>query len=75
MEFDVVIEKDESGVYIAYVPALPGCYSQGDTIEETLKNIKEAIELHLSVISKKEKKKLEKSVSRLVGVTRVEVHA
>jgi predicted RNase H-like HicB family nuclease len=38
----VVIEHDESG-YFTYSPELPGCYSQGDTYEEALSNIKEAI--------------------------------
>ena len=46
MQFNAIIEKDEYG-YFAYVPALKGCVSQGDTFEETLKNIKEAIELYI----------------------------
>ncbi len=45
----VVIEKDEYG-YFAMCPALQGCYSQGDTYEETLENIKDAIRLHLEDI-------------------------
>jgi len=45
--FDVVVEKDEGGWFIGSVPALPGCYSQGKTEKELLKNMKEAIELHL----------------------------
>ena len=45
-EFDVVIIEDETGGYIAFVPALPGCHTQGDTQEELMKNIKEAIELY-----------------------------
>ena len=43
----VVIEPQEEGGYTVYVPSLPGCISQGETIEEALKNIKEAIELYL----------------------------
>ena len=43
----VVIERDEDGVYIAYCPALQGCYTQGDTYEEALENIKDAIRLHI----------------------------
>ena len=43
MKVEVVIEKGESGYYVAEVPALPGCISQGKTIEETKNNIKEAI--------------------------------
>jgi len=44
--FSVVIEKDEEG-YFAYCPELQGCYSQGDTYEEVLENIKDAIRLHI----------------------------
>jgi predicted RNase H-like HicB family nuclease len=42
----VVIEKDENG-YFAYCPELQGCYTQGDTYEEVLENIKDAIKLHI----------------------------
>ena len=45
--FTVVIERDEDGVYIASCPALQGCYSQGDTYEEALENLKDAIRLHI----------------------------
>ncbi|GFO97183.1 hypothetical protein ig2599ANME_1383 [groundwater metagenome] len=45
----VVIEKDEYG-YFAMCPALQGCYSQGDTYEEALENIKDAIRLHIEDI-------------------------
>jgi len=44
--YPVIIEQDENG-YIVSCPAFEGCYSQGDTIDEALKNIKEAIELCL----------------------------
>ena len=44
MEFKVVIQKDrEDGGYIASCPALPGCHSQGETLAEVRKNIKDAI--------------------------------
>ena len=46
-EFTVLIERDESGAYIAIVPALQGCHSWGDTEEEALANVREAIELHI----------------------------
>ncbi|HEY0072161.1 MAG TPA: type II toxin-antitoxin system HicB family antitoxin [Chloroflexia bacterium] len=42
----VVIEKDSDG-YFAYCPSLQGCYSQGDTYEEALANIEDAIRLHI----------------------------
>ena len=45
-KFSVVIEKDEDG-YFAYCPELQGCYTQGDTYEEVLENIKDAIRLHV----------------------------
>ena len=41
----VIIYPDEDGVFVAECPSLPGCRSQGDTIEEALENIKDAIEL------------------------------
>tara|TARA_Y100000310_G_scaffold344266_1_gene456093 strand:- start:349 stop:570 length:222 start_codon:yes stop_codon:yes gene_type:complete len=47
--FTVLIEKDEDGVFVGSVPALKGCHTQGKTIDELLKNIKEAIELCLEV--------------------------
>ena len=47
--FPVVIEKDDDG-YFASCPALQGCYSYGDTYEEVLENIKDAIKLHLEDI-------------------------
>ena len=45
--FTVLIEKDEDGVYVGSVPSIRGCHTQGRTIDELLKNIKEAIELCL----------------------------
>lgn len=45
--FPVIVREDESGGYVVINPFLEGCYSQGDTIEEALKNIKEATELCL----------------------------
>ena len=45
-DFTIVIEPDEGGFH-AFVPALPGCHSFGDTIEEAQTNIAEAVELHV----------------------------
>ncbi|HMU35170.1 MAG TPA: type II toxin-antitoxin system HicB family antitoxin [Pyrinomonadaceae bacterium] len=45
-EFTIVIEPDEPGFH-AFVPALPGCHSQGSTLDEARANIAEAIELHI----------------------------
>lgn len=47
MELTVILEKQEEGGFTAYVPSLPGCISEGDTKEEALDNIKEAVELYL----------------------------
>ncbi|EAZ91682.1 hypothetical protein CY0110_26163 [Crocosphaera chwakensis CCY0110] len=49
-ERTVFLYPDEDGYIIAEVPSLPGCISQGETRQEALKNIKEAIELHLEVL-------------------------
>jgi len=49
MELSVTLEQDEDGVWIAECPAIPGCVSQGDTREEALANIREAIDLCLEV--------------------------
>ena len=48
-QFTVVIEPDEKG-YHAFVPALPGCHSFGDTVEEAQANILEAIEVHVESV-------------------------
>ncbi|QWK20713.1 MAG: type II toxin-antitoxin system HicB family antitoxin [Hydrogenobacter thermophilus] len=52
------MEKDEHGYY-AYCPELEGCQTQGDTLEEVLENVKEAIELYLETLSEEERKALE----------------
>lgn len=46
-EFYVVIERDEDGLYIGEVPQLKACYSQGETIDELMQNIREVIEMCL----------------------------
>jgi predicted RNase H-like HicB family nuclease len=43
MKFNITLDRDEDGVWIAECPAIPGCVSQGDTKDEALGNIKEAI--------------------------------
>lgn len=47
MKYRVLIEQDEDGIFVAEVPSLPGCISQGHTREEAIKNIQEAIEGYL----------------------------
>lgn len=50
MKFRVLIEPDEDGVFVAIVPSLPGCVSQGGTRAEALANVREAIGLYLESI-------------------------
>jgi len=50
MRFKVVLEPSDEGGYTVYVPSLPGCISEGDTINESLANIKKAIELYLEPV-------------------------
>jgi protein-tyrosine phosphatase len=50
VKFQVVLEPSEEGGYTVYVPALPGCISEGDTVDEAMRNIREAIELHLEPV-------------------------
>ncbi|HUT75401.1 MAG TPA: type II toxin-antitoxin system HicB family antitoxin [Armatimonadota bacterium] len=47
MVFKVVLKPSEEGGYTALVPALPGCISEGETIDEAMRNAREAIELYL----------------------------
>ena len=71
LAFDIVMQKDETGGYIAFVPSLPGCHTQGETLEELLKNVEEAIELYLETLEKDEKAEAIKAAQSIVGVQRV----
>jgi predicted RNase H-like HicB family nuclease len=46
--FPIIVEQDEAGLFVATNPALPGCYSQGGTMEEALTNVREATEACLA---------------------------
>jgi predicted RNase H-like HicB family nuclease len=48
-QFDVVIERDDEGFYVASVPQLPGCHTQAQSLDEVTQRIREAIELCLEV--------------------------
>ena len=72
-EFDTIIMEDETGGYVAFVPALPGCHTQGDTLQELLDNAKEAIELYLETLTEEEKKELLRQ--RVVGIQKVKALA
>jgi predicted RNase H-like HicB family nuclease len=50
MKFRVILEPSEEGGYTVIVPSLPGCVSEGNTREEALKNIREAVELYLEPV-------------------------
>lgn len=50
MRLRLVLEPSEEGGYTVYVPSLPGCISEGDTRDEALENIREAIELYLETV-------------------------
>ena len=47
LNFIVLIEQDEDGVYVARIPYIPGCYTQGKTVEQTMERIREAIQVCL----------------------------
>ncbi|WP_026734442.1 type II toxin-antitoxin system HicB family antitoxin [Fischerella sp. PCC 9605] len=65
-EFYVIIERDEDGYYVGEVPQLKACYSQGETIDELMNNIKEVIELCLE-------EETDENLSEFVGVQKVVV--
>lgn len=50
MKLKVVLEPSDEGGFTAYVPSLPGCISEGDTRDEALRNVREAIELYLEPV-------------------------
>jgi predicted RNase H-like HicB family nuclease len=66
MKLHVVIEQDEAGYYVAEVPALPGCLSQGKTREEALSNVKEAIRGWLETMEAKTDMDLNRAVEVMV---------
>jgi len=66
---NIIIEKDEYGFY-AFCPELEGCQSQGDSLEEVMHNIKEAIKLYLETLDSDEIKML---LSKEILTTSVEV--
>jgi predicted RNase H-like HicB family nuclease len=54
----VIIEHDQASGYYAYCPDLNGCHSQGDTLEETVQNLREAAELYIEVLTNEEQEQL-----------------
>lgn len=47
LNYRVIVEQDEDGVFVASVPALQGCYTEGDTFEEAVRNVEDVIRLHI----------------------------
>jgi predicted RNase H-like HicB family nuclease len=72
-DFDVVLLEDETGGYVAIVPALPGCHTQGETLAEVMENVKEAIDLYWETLSAQEKKEMLKE--KVVGIQKVKALA
>ena len=50
MEYTVIMHPAEEGGYWTEIPVLPGCYSQGDTLEKVMENVKEAVESHVDAL-------------------------
>jgi len=67
--FSIVVEKDRDGYY-AHCPELQGCYAQGETYEEVIRNIRDAIKLHVS-----DRKKLKERIHQpeITSISRIEV--
>ena len=63
-DFYVIIERDEDGMYVGEVPQLPACYSQGETIDQLMVNMREVIALCLEEMT-------DVSISEFVGVQRI----
>ena len=55
MKLHIYVEKDEKGYFVAEVPSMPGCYSQGKTRKEAVENVAEAVEGWLEVMESKRK--------------------
>jgi predicted RNase H-like HicB family nuclease len=72
MDYTILIHQAEEGGFWSEVPALPGCYSQGETIDETLRNTKEAIEAYLLVL-KEDQVSAPGEESLFIGRVKVEV--
>ena len=68
LEYNVIFQEEKEGGFSVWVPSLPGCTSQGETFEEAVKNIKEAISLYLE-----DEKKIEPDDIRRQFVVQVNV--
>lgn len=66
-DYNIIVEKDDEGFYIASVPELPGCYTQARSLDKLMERIKEAIELCLEVEQPKKRR------TQFVGVQRLTI--
>lgn len=66
-EFNVILERDEDGYYVASVPALSGCHTQARSLDKLMERVREAIELYLEVESASQ------STTEFIGVQRVAI--
>jgi len=80
LQFKVLIEQDEDGIFVASAPTIPGCHTQGNSYEEAIQNIKEAIELCLEVANEDKSyndkigwSETEGEKTRFLGITEVPV--
>lgn len=67
LDFTILIEQDEDGIYVARVPEIEGCYTQGKTLQEVLERIKEAIEVCL------EADKEEINPMKFIGIQKIQI--
>ncbi len=70
LQFNVIFEVDEDGYYVASVPAIPGCHTQGKTLEEAKKRIREVIKLCLE-----EDSDYSHMPAAFIGIDRITVNA
>ena len=66
--FTVLLEQDEDGIYVAKVPDIPGCYTQGRTVQQAMERIKEAIQVCLEADEEQHQK------MKFIGLQQVEVN-
>lgn len=69
-DFSVIVERDEDAMYVASVPALPGCHTQASSLDALMERVREAIALHLETDADADEPSLE-----FVGIQRVSVPA
>lgn len=69
LNYRVILEQDEDGVFVASVPSISGCYTQGESFEDVMKNIKEVIGLHLK--ERKELTQRDDSKTEFVGIKNI----